>query len=186
MSNTRLQTGLLGVGVVLLMAAPIAYSQNLPKGPSPVVEDGSRLSGAEQITKSKKRKAAIDDYLKQMEILQEQAKKAKDLVRIDCINSKISETRDLLALVTPAMSILEQAVKDDDSSKRLREYTKISLSHDRTEQLLNEAKTCAGETVTYAGETITEVEIDGEIPDPTEPGLGELPVDRPTDFSPLQ
>lgn len=180
------KNSLLGVGAALLMA-PLAYSQTSPpQGPPPAIEDGSRLSGAEQIAKSKKRKDEILAAIKQMEGLQEAAKKEKDLVRLDCINVKISEARDLVEIVNPALPALEQAVNDNDGSKRLREYTKISLAHERTLQLARESETCAGEVLTYSGDTVTEVEIDGEVPDPTEPGFGELPVDRPTDFSPLQ
>jgi hypothetical protein len=128
----------------------------------------------------------MERALAQMEALQSQARKDKDLLRLSCINEKIVETRGLFPIVTAGLTALEQAVRDTDNSRGLHEYTKISLAHDRTVELSRQSETCAGETLTYSGDTIVDVTIEPGVPDPTEPGFGELPIDVPTDFSPLQ
>lgn len=177
------KTWLAAVGASLLLAIPIAYSQ---AGPPAQPEDATKLSPAQASANAKRYITEMEASLKQVTGLQEAARKEKDLVRLDCINEKIIEFRKLMEIVEPASKGLEQAIKDNNSSERIHEYTKISISHERALQLTREAETCNGEALTYSGDTIVEVTIDGDIPDPTEPGFGDLPVDDPSDFSPIQ
>jgi hypothetical protein len=168
----------------VLVAAPIAYSQSGGLPDSPI--DATKLSPAETTAKAKQFVSEMSATLKQIEGLQEVARKEKDLVRLDCINEKLVEYRKLLEVTGPADKNLKEAIKDNDNSGRIYNYTTISIAHERAMELAREAETCDGEVLTYAGDTIVEVEIDGEIPDPTEPGFGDHPVDDPADFTPTQ
>jgi hypothetical protein len=173
------------ISASLLLVIPIAYSQsgtNLPLVP----EDATKLSPTQTEANTIRFLSEMEGALTQITALQESARKEKDLVRLDCINEKIIEYRKLMEIVEPANKGLKQALKDNNNNERIHEYTKISISHERAMQLAREAETCNGEALTYSGDTIVEVDIDGEIPDPTEPGFGDLPIDLPTDLSPIQ
>jgi hypothetical protein len=165
----------------VLIAAPLAYSQS---GNAPV--DATKLTPTETASRAKQFVSEMEATLKQIEGLQEVARKEKDLVRLDCINEKLVEYRKLLEVTAPADKNLKLAIKDNDNSGRIYNYTTISIAHERAMELSREAETCDGEVLTYAGDTVVEVEIDGEIPDPTEPGFGDHPIDVPTDFTPTQ
>lgn len=188
---TRKHLGLFLAGAFLLLAIPLAYSQS-GVGGGETEEDATKLSGEEQLAKSKKRYEAMEQALKQIEGLQEVARREKAVLRLDCISQKLTEVRELFKIVRPGLENLEQAVKDGNASGRLHEYTKISIAHERTMELVRQAETCAGEEVTYAGDTIVECTTDDGTPcedigpDPTDPGFGEPSLDRPTDFSPMQ
>jgi hypothetical protein len=184
--ETKTRAAFLLAGLGLVLAIPVAYSQTGDPGALPKGEDASKLSNPERLARGRTRFSEMEQALKQMEASQEQARQDKDLLRLSCINEKLTETRGLFTVVTAALTALEQAVKDADESRGLQQYTKVSLAHDRTVELSRQAETCAGETLTYSGDTIVDVTIEPGVPDPTEPGFGELPIDQPTDFSPLQ
>jgi hypothetical protein len=173
------------VSASLLLAIPIAYSQSGTGSPL-TPEDATKLSPTQTETNAKRFLSEMEGALKQITALQEGARKEKDLVRLDCINEKIVEYRKLIEIVEPAEKSLKQALNDNNNNERIHEYTKISISHERAMQLAREAETCNGESLTYSGDTIVEVDINGDIPDPTEPGFGDLPIDHPTDLSPIQ
>jgi hypothetical protein len=173
------------VSASLLLAVPIAYSQSgtgLPITP----EDATKLSPTQTEINAKRFVTEMEGALKQITGLQEGARKEKDLLRLDCINEKLIEYNKLMEIIDPAKKNLALALKANNNNERIHEYTKISISHERAMQLAREAETCNGEALTYSGDTVVEVDIDGEIPDPTEPGFGDLPIDHPTDLSPIQ
>ena len=173
------------VSASLLLAVPIAYSQSGTGSPL-TPEDATKLSSTQTEANAKRFLSEMEGALKQITALQEGARKEKDLVRLDCINEKIIEYRKLMEIVEPAGKGLTQAIKDNNNNERIHEYTKISISHERAMQLAREAETCNGEALTYSGDTVVEVSVDGDVPDPTEPGFGDLPIDHPTDLSPIQ
>src|SRR5688572_15698403 len=108
--EVRSRAALLIAGLGLVLGVPVAYSQ--AGGEIPKDEDAAKLSGAEQLSRAQTRYAGMERSLKQMEGLQDRARKDKDLLRLSCVNEKIIETRGLFPIVKAGLTSLEQAVKD--------------------------------------------------------------------------
>ena len=104
------------------------------------------------------------------ELLQD-ARSAKDIVQLNCVNEKLTQIKGLLRLSERASVSMYQAIAKSVQDVINHEYTKIAVAHQKTQVLRSEAEQCVGELSVYTGDTEVSVEIDDAIPttDPTLP-----------------
>lgn len=120
----------------------------------------------------------------------EEARNEKDVVKLTCVNTKLTRLKGLLKIAEQADVAMQEGVARRDSETADHEFEKIILAHRKVEQLLAEIEACVGELAVYAGDTEVELELQG-VPkeDPLEaPTNIVLPeeVVRPAPASPYQ
>ncbi len=103
------------------------------------------------------------------------ARKKKDIIRINCVQEKLSQINTVIGLARKGLKDLRSAAPKDDTGEKSRIlYEKMSIYREQAENIRREAEGCSGEELTYTGKTKVTVEIDPSIPkiDPTEPHSG--------------
>jgi hypothetical protein len=185
----RRQVGLLLLlsGALLPVGSLLAQGQG-GLGQTSVREVESSFDNASQLTGPKKLENS-EQYLSQMkDIIKRgfealgEARGEKDLVKMNCINEKLTSQKGLLKISEQAYIQLQDAVVRSDMPAANHEYTKIAVAFQKMRGLGVETEGCAGEALRYTGDTKVEVEVDKSITsdDPTvryeeEPILDEHP-----------
>lgn len=126
------------------------------------------------------------------------ARKKKDIIRINCVQEKVSRMNTVLNLARKTLKDLRNAVPKDASGDKCRIlYEKMTIFREQAENIRREAEGCSGDELTYTGKTKVTVEIDPSVPkdDPSEPpggivggggglGLDVIIIGRPPEVSP--
>lgn len=133
------------------------------------------------------------DYYKKMQetqrrvtLLQSKAKKDKDMVKLNCVNDKLTQLKGHMTVADQSMSSLGVQIANQNDTERQHEFTRMTILYQKVVTLGTEAEQCIGEDVSFVGATQVDVEIDPSIPpaDPTIPDMPVPVVDRPPEASP--
>lgn len=133
--------------------------------------DASKVPDSEKKTRAEKMVADQRAALSRGTDLLNEARSAKDIVQLNCVNEKLTQIKGLLRLSEQASSTMYDGLATGGGEQVNHEFTKIVVAHSRTQQLKAEAEQCVGELSVYTGETEVQVDIDENIPsnDPTLP-----------------
>jgi hypothetical protein len=121
--------------------------------------------------------------------LLKEARAEKDVIKINCVNEKLTNIKGLIRISEQADVTLQEAVAKGERDTAAHEFHKIAISHQKIKVLKTEAEQCVGELAFAVGKTTVEVEVDeNQVPelDPTIKPLPETPVIRPPAASPYQ
>ena len=124
--------------------------------------------------------------------LQAAARKAKDVIKLNCVNEKLLAVKQLLNIADSAENDLTEAIAGGDRAAQVHNYGQVKLAHDRVVAERDEAEGCIGEEIIFVGPT--EIDVDGpdvtddptdddDLDDPFEP-VDEFDVERPNTASP--
>ncbi|RLB59096.1 MAG: hypothetical protein DRI34_02930 [Deltaproteobacteria bacterium] len=185
------------VFLTLLLALPVQAQvpAEQPAGQPAAADSGQKFDEAKQISDSEKLQRATS-YLSDMKQtlghvlrLLKDAREEKDVIKINCINEKLTTIKGLIRISEQADMTLQEAVAKGERDTAAHEFHKISISHQKIKVLRSEAEQCVGELAFAVGKTTVEVEVDkDQVPeeDPTEVDLPETPIVRPPAASPYQ
>ena len=99
----------------------------------------------------------------------EQARAARDVVKVLCLNDKLNQIDVAIRSATDRTGSLRLALQRGDSDRARHEFTVVQVLADRVRDLVAEANQCIGEETGFVGESSITVQIDPNIPDdPTE------------------
>jgi len=162
-----------------------------PAAPPPDADIGVKqratLSPQDMINQAKIYRQRMDATQTRVQGQVEQARKSKDIIRVNCLLDKLTQIKANLNIVDSAIVSLQDATARRDEGAGLHEYTRITIINQKVEILAAEAEACVGEDLTYVGATRIDVESEGVPPgDFTEPGLAPPTFDRPPAASPTQ
>ena len=145
------------------------------------------LTPQETMAQSKDYYKKMQDVLKRVLQLQAKAKKDKDIVKLNCVNDKLTQVKGHMVVTDQSMSSLAANTAKGDDGARQHEFTRLTILYQKVVTLGTEAEQCIGEDVSYVGATRVDVEIDPSIPpgDPTQPDLPVPGVTRPPEASPF-
>jgi hypothetical protein len=148
---------------------------------------GITLTPAETVAQSKDYYKKMLETQRRITQLQAKAKKDKDVVKLNCVNDKLTQVKGHMTVSDQSMSSLTLDVAKGDDVARQHEFTRMTILYQKVVTLGTEAEQCIGEDVSYVGATRVDVEIDPTIPatDPTEPNLPVPVVERPPPASPF-
>jgi hypothetical protein len=140
------------------------------------MEKQAQLSPKEMTEKSSELIADMNVMLKRVLQLKQTARKSKDIIKLNCVNEKLLELKQLLNIADTASTDLTEAITVQDEQGRYHQYSQITISHEKAGVARDEAEACVGEELIFVGPT--EVDVTGpNIPDdPT--------ADDPFDFDP--
>ncbi|MBE7450850.1 MAG: hypothetical protein HS111_18740 [Kofleriaceae bacterium] len=180
-------SALLGVGY--LSAQPGDAPQDPPEAPTRDIADVS-VPGEKKVDLSPREMTARGEtMIKEMEgfhtgvlAAQAQAKKAKDVIKLNCVNESLLAVKQLLNIAEAAQTELKEAIAGGLREEQIHEYGKITIAHERASAARTESQNCIGEDLHFVGKN--DVTVDGPaIPhDPTKDGdLGQDDGEDPFD-----
>ena len=116
----------------------------------------------------------------------EEARASKDVVKLNCVNEKLTNVKGLLRISEQADISLQEAIAKKESQTAEHEYTKVTIARAKVEQLKAEAEQCVGLLAFETGPTEVIVEVPADLPqvDPTINPPPPPPVNRPPPASP--
>jgi hypothetical protein len=97
----------------------------------------------------------------------QQARQQSDVVKMLCLNDKLSQIDVAKRSAEERKSAHAAAVGRHDTELSNHEYTILTVLRQRVEQLMTEANQCIGEEAAYTGTTTTFTTVDSNLP-PTE------------------
>jgi len=176
------------IALGLLLGAGPARAAQAPAKPPTTLERASEVPDAEKITRSgaavTRMRAVLSEVLGRLE----EARATKDVVKLNCVNEKLTQVKGLLRISEQSDVALQEAVAKKDTTAAEHEYSKVSIAKGKVEQLRGEAEQCIGQLAFRTDENLTvEVEVPSGLPteDPTNPPPPQPPTDRPPPASPI-
>jgi hypothetical protein len=170
--------------VPALLTAPLGLAQTVPP-PAPVSapqEKASDVPDAQKLSRSSTAVAQMQATLKVVLSKLEEARNTKDVVKLNCVNEKLTQVKGLLRISEQSDVALQEAVAKKDETTADHEYTKVTIAQSKVETLRSEAEQCIGQLAFRTDENMTvDVLVPSDLPggDPTNP-----PPPTPVTISP--
>lgn len=157
------------IGLVVIASFALAQAPVAAEAP-----DASRVSDSEKLktgTESLDRmRSALSNVVQKLE----DARNTKDVVKLNCVNEKLTRMKGLLRISEQSGVQLQEAVARKEVATAEHEYTKVVIARSKVEQLRVEAEQCIGQLAFSTDENLS-VEVD--VPD-------YLPAGDPTQVAP--
>ena len=141
-----------------------------PAAQPQAASEAAALSDPEKIRRSAEAVAKMRASLKTVLGKLEEARNSKDVVKLNCVNEKLTQIKGLLRISEQSDIALQEAVAKKESATAEHEYTKVSIAVVKVNQLTAEAEDCIGQLAFRTDENATtEVEEPQDLPkgDPT-------------------
>ena len=170
------------------IAPPSASGAAAPGAAADVsVKQRPTLTPEEMVNQSREYAKNMNEVLKRIQVLQDQAKREKDIIRLNCVTDKVVQVRVNISIAEQSMAALQEAVTRADEGERTHEFTSLTIVNQKVLVLGAEAENCIGEDLSFVGATRIDVEVDPNIPtyDPTQPPAPGIDIERPGEASPL-
>ena len=135
-------------------------------------DKSASVSPREMSEQSGKLIAEMDTYHLRVLELQKAARKAKDVIKLNCVNEKLLAVKQLMNIADVAKTDLTEAIAADDRDGQVATFGQVTLAHERATSERDEAEGCIGEELIFVGPT--QVEVDG-------PTIPDDPTDDPED-----
>jgi hypothetical protein len=169
------------------IAPPSAGGAPAPGGPVDIsVKQRPTLTPEDMVNQSKDYFKTMNEVLKRVQGLQDQSKREKDIIRLNCVTDKLVQVRVNMNIAEQSMASLQEAMTRADEGQRTHEFTRLTIVNQKVLVLGAEAENCIGEDLSFVGATRVDVEVDPGIPtyDPTQPPAPGIDIERPGSASP--
>ena len=150
-------------------------------------EKASDIPDAEKIRRSSEALQRMGQVLKDVLAKLEEARNTKDVVKLNCVNEKLTQVKGLLRISEQSDVALQEAVAKREASGADHEYTKVTIARQKVDQLRAESEECIGQLAFRTDENLTvEVEVPENLPsgDPSLPQRPREIFSRPPPASP--
>jgi predicted small lipoprotein YifL len=148
---------------IAVLSASAAGGQAGPL-PGSVPPAGSRLNDAEKLEKSAEHLARMKAAMKQVLGRLEEARNEKDVVKLNCVNEKLTQIKGLLKVAEQADISLHEAVSANDEGAD-SEFAKIGIARTKVEGLRGDSEHCIGQLAYIVDEkTTVEVQLPSDLP----------------------
>jgi hypothetical protein len=175
-----------------LLLAPLALAQTLPVPSGPVApltvsdEKASAVPDGQKISRSAAAVTQMRGTLKVVLGKLEEARNTKDVVKLNCVNEKLTQVKGLLRISEQSDVALQEAVAKKEETAADHEYTKVTIAQSKVEQLRGEAEQCIGALAFRTDENLSVEVVTPDLPggDPTNPAPPALATVCPPPASP--
>jgi hypothetical protein len=149
------------------------------------VQQRPNLTFTDMVTNATDYRQKIQTVGARIQALVEEARKQKDIIRINCLADKLVQVKASLNVADKSFATMQDAIGRQDEGAAFHEYTRVTIVNQNVQVLASEADACVGEDLSYVGATKVDVDVEG-VPtgDPTEPGFPTPDVSRPPSASP--
>ncbi|MDC0714303.1 hypothetical protein POL68_37935 [Stigmatella sp. ncwal1] len=180
------------LAVLLAAGASLAQSPRAPGvlPPAPTrapLEKASEVPDPDKLQRSAQALGIMRGVLTEVQLKLTEARGTKDMVKVNCVNEKLTQTKGLLRISEQADVALQEAVARRDSTSSEHEYTKVMIARQKVSQLSAETEECIGQLLFRTDENLSvEVEEPRDLPggDPTQPRTPPDVIARPPPASP--
>jgi hypothetical protein len=138
-------------------------------------EEKDNPPNPEKIRRSSDSLAKMRQALKDVLTKLEEARSSRDVVKLNCVNEKLTQVKGLLRISELADVAMQEAIAKKEDSAALHEYTKVSIATTKVNQLRAEAEQCLGQLAFRTDENLA-VDVDvpedlpkGDVTTPTSP-----------------
>lgn len=172
--------------------------------PAPADRPDVTVSGEKKVDLSpREMNNRADELIKEMETthravleMQAQAKQAKDVIKLNCVNENLLAVKQLLNIADAAENELDEAIARDDRSEQVHQFGQITIASEKSQAARDEAQGCIGEELHFVGKNDVTVTGPAIRNDPTDdgdlgqPGGGDpfdvaVPLEEPAFASPF-
>jgi hypothetical protein len=144
------------------------------------VQEPSSLSAAEQVEAGDQIAQRGAQISRRVQVMLDQARRDRDIIRVTCLNDKLTQVNANLRTTEQRMESLRGAVDATDRDRGDHEYTVITVLGQKFTTLEQEANQCIGQDLYETGATRVTTEIDPQAPDEDSTQLPDPPaVDVP-------
>jgi hypothetical protein len=152
------------------------------------VKQKSTLTPQEMTKAANEYFKSMNDTLKRISGLQEQSKRQKDIIRLNCVTDKLVQSKVNITIAEQSMAALQENISRADEGGRTHEFTRLTIVNQKVSVLGAEAENCIGEDLSFVGATRVDVEVDPNLPttDVTTPTMPIVDPGRPEAASPTQ
>lgn len=195
MVKTKLLLASMFIGSTVFAQAPAPSSPAVPAPENATsgsvdlsVKQRPTLTPAEMVNQSKEYLQGMAQVVKRIQGLQDEAKRQKDIIRLNCVTDKLVQARVNENIAEQSMAALQENVAKNDVGGQTHEFTRLTIVNQKVTVVGAEAENCIGEDLSFVGATRVDVEVDQNIPqyDPTQPGSPFIDITRPPEASPVQ
>jgi hypothetical protein len=147
------------------------------------MEKQALLSPAEMREKSSELITAMQAMLTRVVELQGLARKQKDVIKLNCVNDKLLQVKQLLNIAESARTDMVESIAQQSDDGRYHHFGQITIASEKVSSLRDEAEACIGEELIFLGPTQIDVD-EPEIPDdPTQDDFLQPPEVEPPAYS---
>ncbi len=139
----------------------------------------ANISVTDMVKQTQEYIAAMNEGLKRMVQLQELARRGQDVIKLNCVNDKLVQEKQLLNIADIANNNMQEAIARGDEDTRYHEFGRITIAADQAHALATEAENCIGQDLTFLGPTTVLVEEPNIPEDPTLSQVPDFPVVQP-------
>jgi hypothetical protein len=166
----RIGTALLAVALVC--GGGMAFAQDRVSAGNNASEDGSadverraNLSGTEQLAESERIGTRAVQTSRRVQQMLDEARRERDIIRVTCLNDKLTQVNANLRGVETRSESLREAVQMNDDDRRNHEFTVLTVLGQKFRTLEQEANQCLGQDIFETGTTRVETSIDPATPE---------------------
>jgi hypothetical protein len=111
----------------------------------------------------------------------DEARKDKDLIRVNCLTDKAIQARANLNVAEKSFAAMQEAIRRNSEGAAFDQYSRLTILNQNVMVLVAEANACIGQDLSFVGATRVDVKVEG-VPtgDPTKPGDEEDPIPEVT------
>lgn len=125
----------------------------------------AQLTPAEQVAESAQIEERGTQISRRLLSMLDEARRERDIIRVTCLNDKLTQVNAHLRTLQSRRSNLQEAVDTGDESRRNHEYTVITVLGQHFRTLEQEANSCVGQDIFETGSTRVTVEVDPSTPE---------------------
>lgn len=133
------------------------------------VPQRSTLSPQDMLNQAREYRGRMNEALTRLQGLVEAARKAKDIIRLNCLTDKLVQLRANMNVADQAIQSLQDAMARRDEGASVHEYTRVTIVNQKVQVLAAEGEACVGEDLNFVGATRVDVDAPN-LPDPQPPG----------------
>ncbi|WXH27367.1 hypothetical protein WA016_01290 [Myxococcus stipitatus] len=146
------------------------------------------MPDSQKLERSTQALGTMREVLRQVLGKVEEARRTKDVVKLNCANEKLTQIKGLLRISEQADVSLQESLTRREVATSEHEYTKVMIAQQKVAQLRSEAEECIGQLAFRTDENLfVEVEEPENLPggDPTRPPPPDDVLVRPPPASPV-
>jgi hypothetical protein len=126
-----------------------------PTGPKAPVERASDVPDAEKLKRSADALATMRVRLREVLVKLEEARSSKDVVKLNCVNEKLTQIKGLMRISEQADVSLQESIVKHETTSAEHEYTKVTIARQKVNQLRTETEECIGQLAFRTDESLT-------------------------------
>ncbi len=141
--------------VMVLSALALVLAQT-PGAVAPAANSGARIPA--MMAEAQEAQLSMNQGMRRTVDILREARQGSDIVRMSCVNEKLTVIKGIIRISEDAFRGLTQAASRNDEDQASYEHNKIMISRDRVNSLTVQAVNCVGSSATATGETETNVD----------------------------